>query len=90
MAALPTMGVCPILWTRWRGIKKLEHRTELQATMWGWYDCRLPSGVENMLNLKRGTAAMTNLKEPSRQPWRQRRQGALAWLGLVRLLLSTQ
>ena len=36
-----------------------------------------------MLNLKQGTAATVNLKEPLRRPWRQQRQGGpgMAWLG---------
>ena len=42
------------------GDSKLEYRTELQAVMWGRYDYRLPSRVENMLNCKQGTAAVMN------------------------------
>ena len=54
-------GACPSgLMDPANGDSKLENRTELQAAMWGWYDCRLPSGVENVLNLKQGTAAATN------------------------------
>ena len=76
-------GACPSrLMDPTSGDSKLEHRTELQAAMWGRSDCRLPSGVEDVLNLKQGTAAMVNLKELPQRPWRQRRQGSpgVAWL----------
>ena len=33
------------------GDLKLEHKTELQTVRWGRQGCRLPGGVDHMVNL---------------------------------------
>ena len=43
-----------------------------------------------MLNLKQATVAMTNLKKPPSGHGDSGGRGVLAWLGLVRLRMSTQ
>ena len=50
MADLPTVRVCPVLWTRRGGDYKLRLCATVHSAMWGQLRGQLPSGAEGAMN----------------------------------------